>query len=55
MGYPTRIIIGTADVQQATKEQALAGGAFAVVHKPFVPGVLRRVVNEALADLQQGK
>lgn len=54
MGIPSRIVVGTADVQEATRQEALTLGAFAVVHKPFVPEVLRQVVAQALENLSQG-
>ncbi len=48
------ILVGTADIQDLTKEEALQRGAFAVVHKPYEAEALRAVVAQALSTREQG-
>lgn len=45
-----RVIIGTADIQQASREQALELGAMDVINKPFLPEKLRETVQNALTS-----
>ena len=45
-----RVIIATADLQRATRDEVMAAGACAVVNKPFSPEEVIRAVDSALAE-----
>jgi DNA-binding NtrC family response regulator len=47
---PAQIIVMTAHGTRATEEQALAGGAFALVHKPFDLDEVVRLTHRATAS-----
>ncbi len=42
------VVVATADVQEATRKEALEKGAFDVITKPFDPQEMRQVVARAL-------
>jgi len=47
-GSPVPVIVVTADIQHQVREQCLALGARAVLHKPVDPETLRQTVTEIL-------
>ena len=45
-----RVIVATADLQRATRDEVIAAGACAFVNKPFSPEEVLRAVDAALAE-----
>lgn len=45
-----RVIVGTADIQNFTREQAESLGAAAVVNKPFTPEMIQKAVQAATEE-----
>jgi two-component system chemotaxis response regulator CheY len=43
-----RVVLATADVQTCTRDEALSGGASAVINKPFEAAQVAAVVTQAL-------
>lgn len=43
-----RVIVGTADIQDLTREAAKTLGASAVVNKPFTPEMIQQAVHAAI-------
>jgi len=50
MDESARVVIVTADIQNSTKEMALAGGALGFVNKPFAAGVVLETVAGILRE-----
>ncbi|GAC1394786.1 MAG: response regulator [Polyangiales bacterium] len=49
-----RVIVASADIQRATRDEAMAAGARGFVSKPFVADDVLRAVDAALAPLAPG-
>jgi two-component system, chemotaxis family, chemotaxis protein CheY len=52
MDAQARVIIGTADIQEFTRQQANELGASAYLNKPFTPDVVQEVVNKVMGSAQ---
>lgn len=49
-----RVLIGTADIQDSSREMVMALGAAGLITKPFTPEGVKKAVNDALANQDFG-
>jgi two-component system chemotaxis response regulator CheY len=49
------VVVGTADIQSASQDQAMEMGAAGVIHKPFMPETVKETIERLLIDRKKSK